>query len=318
MSANLVNWDDLQQASRRAGRPQRGLDQPRRRDRHRGVGLRRIEIDPGKRSTPAHVHGAEEEIVYVLGGSGLSWQEGETFALAPGDCVVHLPASSAHTLIAGDDGLDVLIFGTRVAGRDRLAAAGARVVARQDVGVGGRGGAPVGARARRRRARAPRPHDPSPAAHRQLPSTSPKRRSVAATASASSATSAVAAGSRVTGLRHVVVPPETIGAPPHCHAADEEVFVVLDGEGALLLGGEEHPVRRGQRDRPPARNAAARTRCAPAKVRSPISPTAPASRATSRTTRAPTASTCAPSASRRGRAGRLRRRRGLVRAPVAR
>jgi len=39
------------------------------------VGLKRLEIDPGKWSTPAHVEGAEEEIVYVLGGSGLSWQD---------------------------------------------------------------------------------------------------------------------------------------------------------------------------------------------------------------------------------------------------
>ena len=42
------------------------------------VGLQRIRIDPGKWSTPAHVELAEEEIFYVLAGSGLSWQEGET------------------------------------------------------------------------------------------------------------------------------------------------------------------------------------------------------------------------------------------------
>ena len=36
------------------------------------VGLCRIRIEPGKRPTPAHDHGAEEEIFYVLAGSGLS------------------------------------------------------------------------------------------------------------------------------------------------------------------------------------------------------------------------------------------------------
>ena len=30
-----------------------------------------------------------------------------------------------------------------------------------------------------------------------------------------------------------------------CHSAEEELFVVLEGEGLLLLGEEEHAVRRG-------------------------------------------------------------------------
>jgi uncharacterized cupin superfamily protein len=54
-----------------------------------------------------------------------------------------------------------------------------------------------------------------------------------------------AAGSRTTGLKRYDVPPGKLGAPPHCHSAEEELFVVLDGEGSLLLGDEEHAVRRG-------------------------------------------------------------------------
>jgi uncharacterized cupin superfamily protein len=49
---------------------------------------------------------------------------------------------------------------------------------------------------------------------------------------------------------------ESAGAPPHCHSAEDEFFIVLDGEGTLHVdptpakvefGGksEEHPVRRG-------------------------------------------------------------------------
>ena len=38
------------------------------------VGVNRIRVDPGKWSTPFHRQTAEEEIFYVLGGSGLSWQ----------------------------------------------------------------------------------------------------------------------------------------------------------------------------------------------------------------------------------------------------
>ena len=42
------------------------------------VGLKRIQVDPGMWSTPLHLEGAEEEIFYVLGGTGVSVQwEGE-------------------------------------------------------------------------------------------------------------------------------------------------------------------------------------------------------------------------------------------------
>ena len=33
--------------------------------------------------------------------------------------------------------------------------------------------------------------------------------------------------------------------PPHCHGAEEELFVVLDGTGTVVLGDEEHAVRAG-------------------------------------------------------------------------
>ena len=48
-----------------------------------------------------------------------------------------------------------------------------------------------------------------------------------------------AAGSKRTGLRHSEVLPGKLNAPPHCHSAEEEVFVVLDGDGALLLWEKE-------------------------------------------------------------------------------
>jgi uncharacterized cupin superfamily protein len=43
----------------------------------------------------------------------------------------------------------------------------------------------------------------------------------------------------------MVVPAGKLNCPPHCHSAEEELFVILDGEGACLLGEEEHPVRAG-------------------------------------------------------------------------
>src|SRR5919204_2067360 len=77
------------------------------------VGANRVEIVPGKRSPPVHSEGEEEEISYVLGGSGLSWQEGETYEIGPGDCLVHLAGEQTHTLVAGEEGLEVLAFGMR-------------------------------------------------------------------------------------------------------------------------------------------------------------------------------------------------------------
>src|SRR4051794_6929551 len=77
------------------------------------VGLKRIRVDPGKWSTPAHAEGAEEEIFFVLGGSGISWQDGDVFEVGEGDVLVHLPEQHAHTLCAGLEGLDVLAYGER-------------------------------------------------------------------------------------------------------------------------------------------------------------------------------------------------------------
>jgi uncharacterized cupin superfamily protein len=54
-----------------------------------------------------------------------------------------------------------------------------------------------------------------------------------------------AAGSIATGMTHVQVPPGKLGAPPHCHSASEEIFVVLAGDGTLVLGADEQPVRAG-------------------------------------------------------------------------
>ena len=39
--------------------------------------------------------------------------------------------------------------------------------------------------------------------------------------------------------------PGKLNGPPHCHSAEEELMVVLGGEGALLLGDDEIAVRAG-------------------------------------------------------------------------
>ena len=108
------------------------------------VGAKRIQVDPGMWSTPLHLEGAEEEIFYVLGGSGVSVQwEGEDdpfgYEVRAGDCIVHLALENAHTLRAGPDGLDVLAFG------QRSPAAGITWLPRAGVAWLGETWAPVGA-----------------------------------------------------------------------------------------------------------------------------------------------------------------------------
>ena len=76
------------------------------------IGLNRVRVAPGKLPTPPHSHGASEEIYYVLGGSGLVWQDEVVHEVEPGDCIVQRANEQEHTFVAGRDGLDYLVYGT--------------------------------------------------------------------------------------------------------------------------------------------------------------------------------------------------------------
>ena len=54
-----------------------------------------------------------------------------------------------------------------------------------------------------------------------------------------------AVGSQRTGLRHCEVLPGMLSMPPHCHSLEEEIFVVLEGEGTLELHPSPQRVRAG-------------------------------------------------------------------------
>ena len=149
---HVAHWDDVEPYRRESGHIAGNWCDLGRAAGSVAVGLKRILVDPGKWSTPAHAEGAEEEIFFVLGGSGLSWQDGEVFEVGEGDGLVHLPEQHAHTLRAGPDGLDVLAYGQRkTQGNTVLPRAGVAWMHPSWVDVGGP--QPLGARGRRGRAR---------------------------------------------------------------------------------------------------------------------------------------------------------------------
>jgi uncharacterized cupin superfamily protein len=213
-----------------------------------GVGLRRIQLPAGGWSTPAHEHGREEEIFFVRAGEGLSWQAGRTAQIAAGDCILYLPNRGAHTVNAIEP-LDVLAFGSRehdeAVGFPRL---GRSLVGRRAV-VSEPGlidHSPFQFVRESELGPPEMPDEPGP-----RPATIVGVDAVPGVPFGRGSVEAVrrdlgrAAGSRVTGLKHVSVAPSKYATPLHCHSVEEELFVVLAGDGTLLLGDEEVPVRPG-------------------------------------------------------------------------
>jgi uncharacterized cupin superfamily protein len=209
------------------------------------VGLNRLRFEPGKRPTPAHDHGAEEEIFFVLAGSGLSWRAGETHEVRAGDCIAYLPDRGAHTLIAGDEPMDVLAFGERrPAELCQLPRAGVLWAGPSWVDDAAQAGHPF-----QREAGAGALPLPSELSAR--PAWIVHRDAVAALEverpgrSYRSRRLGVAVGAHTSGLRHMTIAPGQCGYPRHCHSAEEELFVFLAGTGTARVGDEEAPVQAG-------------------------------------------------------------------------
>jgi uncharacterized cupin superfamily protein len=229
-----------------------------------GVGVRRIQVPAGSWSTPAHEHGSEEEIFYVLSGRGVTWQRERTTEIGAEDCIIYHAGGGAHSLHAIEP-LDVLAFGPRHRApgvsfpRLGMSLVGRRAV-ESDHGV--LNGAPVQFV---REAEAGPPELPEEPGSR--PTTIVNVGAVPGVPFGRSRVQAIrrdlgeAAGSRTTGIKHVEVAAGKDASPQHCHSLEEELFVILGGEGSLVLGEEESPVRPGHVvARPPGSGVAHRFR----------------------------------------------------------
>ena len=67
---------------------------------------RRWSLAPNK-STPQSTHGEQEQLLYVISGSGFAYVNGETLLL-DSEMMLWLEAGDIYHLIAGKDGLELL------------------------------------------------------------------------------------------------------------------------------------------------------------------------------------------------------------------
>jgi uncharacterized cupin superfamily protein len=224
----LVHWDDIAWETVAVGE----LRWSRQR---LAPGLSRFRAEPGDRIMPAHVHVDEEELVVVLSGTGYSWQDGTAYPIRAREVVVHRPDAEAHTLIAGDDGLEVLIFASgSTTGLTRLPRAG---VIRVGNGVWPLDADPFAAEPPLEAFTpcAQRPEtivalDELPGEHHGQGRFGVLERCVAGALS---------------GLCLVELAEDRVSWPAHFHSLADEKFVVLEGEGEARIGGERHPLRPG-------------------------------------------------------------------------
>lgn len=209
----------------------------------RAIGATRYVIPPSRRMMPVHVHSDEEEIFFVEAGSGLLWQGGTTHRVGAGDVIVHRRQTEAHTLIAGPQGLTVLVFGEG-------SATNITHLPRPDAWWLGTGWLPAGPNPFRLEAALgplelpDAPQDERPANVRHLDDV-PADREVRPGYDVTDRDAGTACGSVTSGLRHDVLGPGTLSCPPHWHTTEEELFAVLDGDGEAWLGHERFAVRAG-------------------------------------------------------------------------
>jgi uncharacterized cupin superfamily protein len=207
------------------------------------VGCSRYRVAAGERAMPVHVHADEEEIFYVIDGEGYSWQDGRVYSVGAGDCILHRAGAEAHTILGAGEGLDVLAFASG-------SPTGLTWLPRAQAWWNGPhwmphdGPNPFAAEEAAGPLEVPEPEADRPATIVALADARIRKANTGDVVRVRHDLGD-ALGSSASGLGVLVVAAGSLSYPPHCHSAEEELFVVLDGEGTLLLGDDEHPVRAG-------------------------------------------------------------------------
>jgi uncharacterized cupin superfamily protein len=216
----------------------------------RRLGVSRYEVPAGKATSPQHAE--DEEVFYVMSGSGWSVQENGCFAIGPGDVVFYGAYEPAHTVVAGDDGLQFIAFGTSDPPRGLVRFPRIGKVKVMDVLVDGDRTHQWELEGKLDRIEVSDPPDERPRTIRHIDEAPSMDYGFATARFLTRDLGAVGIA-----LNHAKLNPGAPAAPPHCHSMEEELFVVLSGDGVVILGDEETPVRAGSIvGRPPATGVA--------------------------------------------------------------
>jgi uncharacterized cupin superfamily protein len=211
------------------------------------LGIALIEIDPGGRSTPPHSHADEDEVFLVLAGDGLSYQTSgsedvRTYAIGVDDLLWHPANGDAHTLIAGDDGLTVLVVAegsrTNITYLPRT-----KQFWLGPVWSPAESGHPFAADAALGPLQLPEPSAERPTTIRNLAELSIHEGRDGMLAYATRGAHQM--GSDKLVLAQDEMPPDTHNTDLHFHSAREEAWYVRSGSGIARLGEQAHPLRAG-------------------------------------------------------------------------
>jgi uncharacterized cupin superfamily protein len=225
----VAHWDDIEPFRRAKGEMDATWQRLGDAAGTKGVGVNRVRVAAGKLPTPPHSHGASEEAYFVLAGSGLAWQDEQVHEVRPLDCVIHRADELEHTFVAGPEGLEYLVFGTRhpteVSWLPR-----SRAIRMGWPWVEGRSDDPWDVEATSAPLAygdpAPRPPNILNVDEVELEHWEDR---------VTTAPLATRERSELAGLHWEQLAPGRRGTVPHCHSEEEEVFVILEGTATLEL-----------------------------------------------------------------------------------